>query len=300
MDGMILIRPWWLAGLAGLAVLLLWSRRRTPDAGGWQRVMPRQMLAAMIARGALGGQPPGWHALLAPLAMAALILGLAGPALPRNDAPLLARTDAAMIAIDLSPSVAAGPGRAEAQMAAGALVQGQAGRPVGLILYSGEAYAIAAPTTDAAALETHIAVLAADTMPGPGSRPAAAMALAGQMLDGLARADLVVISDGGGVDAAAEAEADRLAGLGVRVSALRLDGLAPGAPAAPADALSRLLRRGGQLLPAVEAVSMAGRLDRGGGARRDPALVALQYRDLGPFLAALAILPLLVMLRRQR
>lgn len=300
MGGLILLRPWWLAGLAGLVLLVAAGLRGRPEAGGWQRVMPAPMLEAMIALGAIAGQPPGWHRGLAPLAMAALLLGLAGPALPRADAPLMARTDAAVIALDLSPSVAAGPGLGEAQMAAAALVQGLAGRPVGMILFAGEAFTVAAPTVDAAALESQIAVLAGDTMPGTGSRPAAALALASDLLAGLERADLVLISDGGGVDAAARAEADRLAAQGARISALQLAGLAAGAPTPPAAALDLLVRGGGMAMPADRAQALAARLDRVGGARRDPALVALQYRDLGPFLAALAALPLLVMLRRQR
>lgn len=300
MDGLMLLRPWWLAGFLPLAALCLWSLRRLPDAGGWQRVMPRHMLEAMIALGPLGGRQPSWQRALAPLAMAALLLGLSGPALPRDDAPLLAQTDAVLLAVDLSPSVAQGPALAEAQLAAAGMLQGLAGRPVGLVLYSGEAFTVAAPTADATTLETQIAVMDAQTMPGPGSRAAAALGLAGPLLAGLRRADLVLISDGGGVDAAAEAEADRLAGQGVRISALRVSGTAQGAPDVPEGALNRLVRGGGHVMPSAEVRRLAARLDRSGATVRDPALVALQYRDLGPFLAALAVLPLLMMLRRQR
>ena len=45
---------------------------------------------------------------------------------------------------------------------------------------------------------------------------------------------------------------------------------------------------------------LAARLRQGGDRRRDPAVTALGYRDLGPFLAALAALPLLQMLRRRQ
>lgn len=300
MGGMILLRPWWLAALVPLLALTAWTLRRRPDAGGWQRVMPPPMLAAMQALGHLGGLPARWHGLLAPAGLLALVLGLAGPALPRAGAPVLAQTDAAVIAIDLSPSVATGPALAEAQWAAAGLVQGLAGRPVGLILYGGEAFAAAAPTADGETLETLIAVLDAETVPAPGSRPAAALGLAGQMLDGLRRADLVLISDGGGVDTQAETEADRLSQQGVRISALQLSASAPGAPAAAPDALGRLIRGGGAVMAAVDPRPLAARLDSSGASARDPALTALQYRDLGRFIAALAALPLLFMLRRQR
>ena len=297
MDGLILLRPLWLLALLPLAGLVLLRVARSPDAGGWERVMGRDMLRAMQVLGALGGRQPMWMRLLAPLALAALILGLAGPALPRTDAPVLAQADAVVLAMDLSPSVAQGPGLDQAKLAAAGLAQGLSGRPVGLVLFSGEAFTATAPTLDVGSLQTQIGVLDRDTMPAAGSRPAAAMGMAGQMLAGLPRADLVLISDGGGVDAQAVAEADRLAGQGVRLWALRLTDLAPDAPAPPADALGRLVR-GGEVMDWDRMDRLAGQLVRSGGSVRDPVLQALQYRDLGPWLALLVLPSLLVMLRK--
>ncbi|WEF23917.1 VWA domain-containing protein [Paracoccus sp. S3-43] len=297
MDGLILLRPWWLLALLPLAGLVLLGAVRAPDAGGWERVMGRDMLRAMRALGALGGRQPLWMRLLAPLGLAALILGLSGPAVPRSDAPVLAQADAVVLALDLSPSVARGPGLDQAKLAAAGLAQDLSGRPVGLLLFSGEAFTAAAPTLDVGSLQTQIGVLDGDTMPAGGSRPAAAIGMAGQMLAGLPRADLVLISDGGGIDGQAVAEADRLAAQGVRLWALRLTERAPDAPAAPPDALDRLVR-GGETMDWDRMDRLAARLARSGGSVRDPVLQALQYRDLGPWLAMLALPPLLVMLRR--
>jgi Ca-activated chloride channel homolog len=297
MDGLILLRPLWLLALLPLAGLVALRLRRLPDAGGWEGVMGPDMLRAMQALGALGGRQPLWMRLLAPLALAVLIAGLAGPALPRADAPVLAQSDAVVLAVDLSPSVAKGRGLDQAKLAAAGLAQGLAGRPVGLVLYSGEAFTATAPTLDVGSLQTQIGVLDGDTMPAQGSRPAAAIGMAARMLAGLPRADLVLVSDGGGIDRQALAEADRLAEQGVRISALRLTALAPQAPAAPEGALDGLVRGG-----AVEAWDrtdrLAARLARSGGSTRDPVLRALQYRDLGPWLAVLALPALLMMLRR--
>lgn len=298
MDGLTLLRPWWLLAWLPLAGLVALHLTRLPDAGGWERVMGRDMLRAMQSLGHLGGRRPLWMRLLAPGALAALILGLAGPALPRTDAPVLAQADAVVLAVDLSPSVARGAGLDQARMAAAGLAQALSGRPVGLVLFGGEAFTASAPTLDIATLQTQIGVLDAETMPGQGSRPAAAIGMAAQMLAGLPRADLVLISDGGGVDRQAVAEADRLEAQGVRLWALRLDGRAPGAPAAPGDALDRLVR-GGAVMGWDDTDALAARLARSGGSTRDPVLRALQYRDLGPWLAMLALPPLLVMLRRQ-
>ncbi|WP_265502176.1 vWA domain-containing protein [Paracoccus beibuensis] len=295
---MILLRPWWLVALLPLAALAVWSARRAPEAGGWESVMPPQMLAAMQAMGALTGAGGRWVRILPVAAALALVLGLAGPALPRDDVPVLARTDSVMIAIDLSPSVAKGAALGQAQQAVAALLQGVGGRPVGLILYGGEAFAASAPTTDPRTLETLIAVMDHQTMPATGSRPAAAIGMAGQMLTDTRQADVVLVTDGGGVDRQAMAEAGRLADMGVRLWALRLTGLAAEATVPDPDAL-KALTQGGDVLAADNADSLAARLRTGGDAVRDPMLRALGYLDLGPFLAALAVLPLLFMLRRR-
>lgn len=288
---MILLRPWWLAALPllALAAAMLW--RRGAEAGGWERVMPPGMLAGMMALGHLR-RGSGWQRL-APLAgAAALALGLAGPALPRADAPVFAQSDAVVIAIDMSDSVAAGPALADAQASAAGLLTRLAGRPVGLILYANEAYAVAAPTDDPATLESQIAVLDAEIMPDEGSHPAAALSLAGEMLAGLKRADLVLVSDGGGIDAATHAEAARLAEAGVRISALTVEGEPSGDPQALRALANGAVAEAGS--PGAVIAALAG-----GGIDRDRALVALQYRDVGPWVAALALLPLLLRFRRQ-
>ena len=147
-----------------------------------------------------------------------------------------------LIAIDMSPSVATAPALADAQAAAAQILEAANGRAVGLIVFAGEAYDVAAPTADPETLETQIAVLGPKTMPGKGSRPAAALALARQMLAGGADADLVLITDGGGVDATAFAEARRLADSGVRLSLLTLeDAAGPGNARNDAAARERFL-----------------------------------------------------------
>ncbi|AGT10374.1 vWA domain-containing protein [Paracoccus aminophilus] len=288
---MMLLRPWWLLALLGLAALALALWRRGPEAGGWQAVMPAPMLAAMAALGQIV-TGSGWMRYLPLGGAAALVLGLAGPAIPRKDAPVFAQNDAVILAIDMSPSVARSPALADAQAAAAGLLSELAGRPVGLILYAGEAYAVAAPTDDPTTLETQIAVLDEATMPDEGTRPAAAIALAGQLLAGVARADLVLISDGGGVDPAARAEAARLTGAGVRISALTVTGDPPADLAGLREIANGPVAPFAQPGPVVRALARSGLGD-------DPALVALRYRDLGPWFGLLALCGLVPLFRRQ-
>ncbi len=259
---MILLRPLWLLALPALTLLALAIWRRGPDAGGWQAVLPAQMRAGLMALGWLGAGADRMR-LLPPAGAAALALGLAGPAVPRSDAPVFAQSDAVVIAMDMSPSVARSPALKDAQAAAAGLLARLAGRPAGLILYAGEAYAVAAPTADPATLETQIAVLDDKTMPDEGSRPAAALA-----------------------------EAARLRAAGIRISALTIAGDPPSDLAALQGTADGPVARFDDIGPVARALASSG-------LERDPALRALQYRDLGPWLAALALLALLPQFRRR-
>lgn len=293
MSTLVLLRPWWLVVLPMLALLALWRLRGKAGLGGWERVMPPAMAVAMRSLGHLRGTRDV-RSFGALAASALLGLGLAGPAVRRADAPLLAGSGAILIALDLSPSVARGPALADAQAAAASVLASSGGRPVGLVLFSGEAYDVAAPTADPASLESMIAVLGPDTMPSGGSRPASALALAQGMLAGSRDADVVLISDGGGTDDAARAEAARLDHAGIRLAALTLDHAAGGTadPDAPRT-LAGLSAPARAPEPVLRALRHGGRLDP------DPALTSLEYRDLGPALAALAAVPLIALFRRR-
>lgn len=293
MSSLILLRPWWLAALLVALGLSLLLRRTGRSAGGWEQVMSPAMLKAMRRLGHLN--PGGARSGLAALAAACLlVIGLSGPAVPRADAPLIAGTGSILIAIDLSPSVSEGPALADAKAAAASVLSAADGRPVGLILYAGEAYAIAAPTADPAVLESDIAVLGPDTMPAGGSRPAAALALARQMLTGARPADLVLVSDGGGIDAQATTEAGRLRAEGIGLLVLTLDAAAGG----PVDR-DALVALSDAAAPARSPDRVVDRLAAAGTRDRDEAFTALHVHDLGPFVAALALVPMLALFRRR-
>ena len=212
-------RGWLLAlvPLAALAVLAIWRGGR---GSGWERVMDAELYRVLAGARTAAGWP--WRQLLPLAGAAVLAVALAGPAAERADAPALRNLDAAFLVVDVSPSVAKGRGLADLQAAAVQVLQGAEGRPMGLILYDGEAYLVSAPTLDPSTVETSIAVLDAGTMPGDGSRPDTALAMAAGRLAaaGIVGGDVVVISDGGGIGGETLAEARRIAQTGGTVSAI--------------------------------------------------------------------------------
>lgn len=305
MSGLVLLRPGWLAALPAVAILafLVWRRR---EGGAWHRLIDPALLAALDRLGALnrGGLDRAPFAACA--AAALLVLALAGPAVPREEATHLERQDPIVLLLDLSPSVVAGPGLADLQAAAARVLALANGRPVGIMVYAADAYVASAPTNDAASLQGLIAVLGSDTMPVGGSRPDIALAeartlFAGDQASGPAGADLLIISDGAAADRALD-EARRLRAEGARVSTLALGRNAAGAPPPDPAALRALAAMGGGTFapartpdPVLEAVGAAriARLAEGPEAAR-------VLHDLGPWLLALALLPAASLFRRTR
>lgn len=294
MTELVLLRPWWLAALPLLALLGLLSWRRGAHAGGWQKIMPPVMLEAMQKLGHLDRGTSAAR-LSCLFAAAVLAAGLSGPSVPRQDAPVLAGSGAILIALDMSRSISEGPALADAQVAAAQVLAAANGRPAGLILFNGEAYDIAARTLDPSTLETQIAVLSPETMPGQGSRPAAAFALARDMLSKSPDSDLVLITDGGGIDTATITEAERLTGSGVRILVLTVSGSA--GPTVPPDALEKLEIYA--IIAAADAPEpVLQKLSAPSLGRTDPVAASLRFLDLGPFLCILAMFPLLSLFRR--
>lgn len=248
---LLLLHPFWLLALLPVAAgaLLAWRQR---TAGGWESILSPATLDFFGRHGYLGPPESRWPVLL-PFTIAALaVVALAGPARLREDGIAFEQLDPLILAIDLSPSVSRGGGLADAQAAAAQVLQSAGGRPVGLLLYGADAYLASAPTSDAASLQSLIAVLSPDILPVAGSRPDIALSQATELFGapdgpGLGGADILLISDGGGAGPRAEEEAATLRARGARVWALTLDtpDLPPEAPGPNPEGLAAIARAGG-------------------------------------------------------
>lgn len=302
---MILLRPWWLLALLPLALLALWVWRRQ-SAGAWEAIITPALLLRMRALGFVSPAARRGLVLLPFLAAGIVVVGLSGPA--RLKAGMgQDRMDPIILMLDMSPSVARAGQLADAQAAAGLVLQNAAGRPVGMMVYAADAYVASAPTSDAASLQSLVAVLGPETMPITGSRPDIALGAAHDLFASPERpdiggADLILISDGGGAGPRAMQEAGRLREAGARLWTLGLSGdAAEGAPPPDVEALVRLAEAGGGAFaparsprPVLERIAAAqtGRLARS-------SFAPLVFDDLGRWLMALALLPALLLFRRR-
>lgn len=303
--GVVMLRPLWLLGLLPLAAIAIWlrlQRGRSP----WSALLDPAIRQDLLTLGQIVPARPDRAAVLPLLIAATLLFGLAGPAVLRPGGVEYRALDPMLLLLDLSPSVAAGPALPDLQAAAAFLLNQSEGRPVGIMVYAADAYIASAPTSDAASLQSLVAVLAPDTMPVRGSRPDIALSESRSLVadgngPGIAGADVVVISDGGGAGPAAMTEARRLNAEGARVWALSLDRAAEGAPTPDRGALVQLAAAGGgQEFPAATprplltqiAAARTARLARSGEAAR-------VFRDLGPWCVGLAMILALPLSRRR-
>lgn len=299
-----LLRPLWLLAPPVILLLALGLRIRG-DLGDWRAAVDPHLLAALERRGAVVAGSAQWK--LSPWLIAAALIGaaLAGPALQRADVSAYRNLDGVVIAMDVSRSVTQGGAAREARLAASQVAEAAGSRQVALIVYAGDAYVGAAFSADHDALRSLIMAEAADLVPDAGSVASRGIALAHAMLvrANMIGGDVVVATDGGGIDAAAERIASQLRAEGRHVHVLFVPTPSQPASAPPADepAARMLAIAGGGAFADVRAPSAIVETIADSPVRRLGAsrYSALAWTDLGRYVLLAAMLPLLLVFRRR-
>jgi len=223
------------------------------------------------------------------LAAALVILGLSGPAVERRDALSFRNLDAVIFVLDVSEEMATRADWTDVQLLGRFAIASLGTRPGALIVYGGDAYVATDLTRDHTQLGQTFALIEPGLVPDPGALPRPALALAeqilteGQILNG----DVVLITGGTGEDLRAEAQ--RLAATGARLSIVLPGG---GAPSWGAEL-------GGQVfdLKDIDPLSTYLQQQARTALERDE-YPLLYWRDLGRYVLALAVLPLLLLFLR--
>lgn len=304
--GLALLRPWWLLGLPVAALVAFAAVKRSGGVGDWRRAVDAHLLDALAKRGGVvAGKGRG--ALVAAIACALIALALIGPASERSDAATFRNLDTVIVALDLSRSVAESPEFRDAKLAALSAAEAAGTRQVAVIAFAGDAYLVAPPTTDRKGLETTLFALDGQTVPDAGSAPARALGLARKTLKeaGVVGGDVVLITDGGGIDEGARGEARGLSSDGHSLHALFVTpktatGATPGPKTAGKPELEALASLGGGAAADVgEPRAVDERLARRPAERLGPgAYASLVWFDYGRWLLLLAAFPALLLFRR--
>jgi Ca-activated chloride channel family protein len=190
------IRPWWLAALVPLALLVWAIYRRQNAAQAWRRIIAPHLLSHLVT-----GRNE--RRRISPLLLIAIgwlltTIAVAGPTWRREPSPFADDTAALAIVIKVSPSMSAedvAPTRlARAVQKIHDLLGKRAGAKTALIAYAGSAHRVVPLTTDGGIIETFAQALDPKIMPADGDAAADALRQADAALGG--SGSILWITDG--------------------------------------------------------------------------------------------------------
>lgn len=245
LDQLEFIRPWWLLSLLPL-LWISWRVQKGANAGGndWQKIMDPELFQA-LSNNPLPASPRSTNqqrvSLIGSLLVALLLsLALAGPSWETRETPVVERVTSRIMVLDLSMSMLAEdikPNRlSRAKIKLREMLSRSADGQTGLIVFAGDAYAIAPLTEDVRTLDNLVPPLDIDLMPSQGSRIDLGLKLAAEMLlqTQAVRGQVILLTDSPANSKAIEMASD-LANQGHRVDVLGF-GSAKGAPIPRGDA----------------------------------------------------------------
>jgi len=227
------LRPAWLLALPLLWGVSLWLARRRSNEGDWAGLIDPELLSGLrLDDGGKPGRTPWpWLALAWTLAA----LALAGPSWQQAPSIAYRGSDAWVLVLDLSPSMAVAdlpPNRfTRARYAIDDLLTAAHDARVGLVAFSDEPYTVTPMTDDVATIRALLPPLSPDIMPSAGDNLAPALEQAGKLLSraGSKHGKIVVLSDGFADPAAAFSAAEKLRAEGDTVDVIGI-GTTSGAP----------------------------------------------------------------------
>src|SRR5262245_28276378 len=201
------LRPWWLAALLPVLLIVWVMRRRERADAQWGDAIAPHLLAHLVVKPQAGWRVrPLW--LIAAAAVLAIVAA-AGPSWRREVPPFVEDKAPLMIALGVSSSMGrtdVAPTRLErGKQKVRDLLAVRAGARTGLIAYAGTAHLVMPLTDDRGVIEPFLAALAPGLMPVDGKRADAATALAaGTMATETVAGTVLLIADAlGNVDASA-------------------------------------------------------------------------------------------------
>lgn len=290
-----LLRPIWLLALLPLAAIAIWSFRRRAVPGDWQQVINPVLLKAMSAMGRI--ETTGRHHTMIILCwvVGLSVFALAGPAIERRDTVSYRNLDGVLFVFDVSPSMTQNPEWHTIQTTARFALSSLGTRPGGLIVFAGDAYVANHMTADHLQLGQTLSLLDDQTVPDQGTRPGRALAMAAELLSQaeIIAGDVVLFTDGGGLDESAFPRIADITAQGARVSVVTMERTSP-----RVESLASLGQ--GQVFTADDVNALGDWLAEDTRTRLERQDFPLLYwSDVGRYLLGLALLPMLFLFRKE-
>lgn len=306
LSELIFLRPWWLV-IPPLLLVLGYVLRQSGNGGDWVRAIDPSLLRTLEKRSAFKGRGKGRPRFSIWLIVAAIIaVALAGPAIRNQASSSFRNLDGVIIALDTSKSMVDSGAVTDGQIAATQLIDNSAAsQQVGFILFAGDAYLGSPFSADRHMLHPLLGGDLSNIVAEQGSAPARAMALAQTMFSDadMIGGDLVLVTDGGGVDPAAVEAARALRKAGHRVNVLFVSSAQsdPNMPVPDKAGAVRLAAEGGGILTDTANLSpLLSALDLPLGQKLEKnGYTALAWLDLGRYMLILAAIPFLGLFGRR-
>ncbi len=219
------LRPWWLALLPVMALLLWRLAARRFKAGSWRDVIDEALLDHVLIGASLSRRSLRWPLWLAAAATVIAIVALAGPAWERQSTPAFRSDEAMVVVLDLSRSMDATdlkPSRmARAKLKLLDLLRERDRGQTALVVFSAHAFTVTPLTTDVQTIANLVVSLGSDIMPSQGSYPEVGLDKARTLLEqaGVNRGQVLLITDSE-VHPTTFASAAELASAGHRLNVL--------------------------------------------------------------------------------
>lgn len=252
LSELIFLRPWWLV-VPPLLLVLGFVLRQRGNGGDWVRAIDPSLLRTLEKRSAFKGREGRPRFSIWLIVAAIIAMALAGPAIQNQASSSFRNVDGVIIALDTSKSMVDSGAVTDGQIAATQLIDNSAAsQQVGFILFAGDAYLGNPFSADRQMLHPLLGGDLSNIVAEQGSSPARAMVLAQTMFSNadMIGGDLVLVTDGGGVDPVAIEAARALRKAGRRVNILFVSSAQsePNMPVPDRAGAARLAAEGGGVL----------------------------------------------------
>ncbi|MBV7315003.1 VWA domain-containing protein [Shewanella sp. NIFS-20-20] len=193
------IRPEWLWAYVALPLFLAYLWRVHRGTSGWDSYIASHLSRLLISPTSAAKKTSLWWLTTI---MVIAILALSGPAVTKKATPVFAASDGRVIVLDMSNSLYANdlvPNRlTQEKFRATDLINALTTGDTGLVVYAADAFTISPITNDKHTLLNLLPTLSPAIMPSQGSNLAAGLTLAQQLLTqgGYLNGDIIVLTDG--------------------------------------------------------------------------------------------------------